>query len=270
VSPPRSTRPKPRPGKQLLAHDRRLGRYIAGVDEAGRGCLAGPLVAAAVVLDLEQLTGPEAAALGQLNDSKLLPADVRDRLYRVVLARARDVAVAVVAPERIDREGLHVSNIAAMRRALVQLQSPVEVMLVDGFQLEPIELEACGTRLECRRLVKGDRTSAAIAAGAIVAKVTRDRLMARLDEETDRRWAFTEHHGYATELHAERIALHGTSHHHRMSYEARAYEGAPRADLPPPGTVTTWHLRDQNASGTWSTRSTTPASSSRTTNTSNR
>lgn len=243
MTPPRTTRAKPRPGKKLLAHDRAIARYVAGVDEAGRGCLAGPLVAAAVVLDLDYLTGPEAAALGQLNDSKLLTADVRDRLYRVVLSRARDVTVALVQPERIDREGLHRSNIAAMRRALAKLQGPVDAVLVDGFQLEPIELEACGTRLECRKIVKGDRTSAAIAAGAIVAKVTRDRLMTRLDAETDHRWAFTEHHGYATELHAERIAQHGTSHHHRMSYEARAYEGAPIADLPHPGTVTTWHLR---------------------------
>ncbi len=249
----RSNRAKPRPGKQLLAHDRAIARFVAGVDEAGRGCLAGPLVAAAVVLDLEQLTGPEAAALGQLNDSKLLTADVRDRLYRVVLARARDVAVAVVQAERIDREGLHVSNIAAMRRALANLQSPVEAVLVDGFQLDPIRLAACGTTLECRKVIKGDRTSAAIAAGAIVAKVTRDRLMNRLDAETDHRWAFTEHHGYATELHAERIQQHGTSHLHRLSYSARAYDGAPVADLPHPGTVTTFHLgarasADQNAS----------------------
>jgi ribonuclease HII len=243
MTPPRTARPAPRPGKQLLAHDRTIGRFVAGVDEAGRGCLAGPLVAAAVVLDLEHLTGPEAAALGQLNDSKLLTADVRDRLYRVVLARARDVALAVVQAERIDRDGLHVSNIAAMRRALAQLEPPIDAVLVDGFQLDPIELDACGTRLDCRKLVKGDRTSAAIAAGAIVAKVTRDRLMDRLDRETDGRWAFTEHHGYATELHAERIALHGTTHHHRMSYQAQAYAGASRADLAPPGATTTWHLR---------------------------
>jgi ribonuclease HII len=239
----KSTRPKPRPGKQLLAHDRALGRYVAGVDEAGRGCLAGPLVAAAVVLDLDRLTGPEAAALGSLNDSKLLTPDVRDRLYRVVLARARDVSVALVPATTIDARGLHKSNIAAMRRALQQLQSPVEHVLVDGFQLEPIELAGCGTQLECRKIIKGDRTSAAIAAGAIVAKVTRDRLMNRLDDETGYRWAFTEHHGYATPLHAERIQQHGTCHHHRMSYEAQAYVGAPRAELPAPGSVTTFHLQ---------------------------
>jgi ribonuclease HII len=241
--PPPSTRPKPRPGKKLLAYDRAIGRFVAGVDEAGRGCLAGPLVAAAVVLDLDRLTGPEAAALGQLNDSKLLTRDVRDRLYRVVLARARDVSIAFVQAETIDARGLHTSNIAAMRRALQQLDSPIDAVLVDGFQLQPIQLAACGAWHECRKLVKGDRTSAAIAAGAIIAKVTRDRLMNRLDEETDRRWAFTEHHGYATELHAERIALHGTCHHHRMSYEARAYIDAPIADLALPGSITTHHLR---------------------------
>jgi ribonuclease HII len=241
VSP--AARPKPRPGKKLLAHDRAIGRFVAGVDEAGRGCLAGPLVAAAVVLDLDRLTGPEAAALGQLDDSKKLTAEVRDKLYRVVLARARDVSVALVPASTIDARGLHTSNIAAMRRALQRLEAPVEHVLVDGFQLDPIELHACGTRFDCRKIVKGDQTSAAIAAGAIVAKVTRDRLMARLDAETDHRWAFAEHHGYATPLHAERIQQHGTSHHHRMSYEAQSYVGAPRCELPAPGTRTTFHLR---------------------------
>jgi ribonuclease HII len=241
--PPATKRPKARPGKKLLAHDRKLARYVAGVDEAGRGCLAGPLDAAAVVLDLERLTGPEAAALGQLDDSKKLTADVRDRLYRVVMARARDISVALVPATTIDRDGLHVSNIAAMRRALRQLTAPVERVLVDGFQLEPIELLGCGSRFDCTRVIKGDQKSAAIAAGAIVAKVTRDRLMARLDDETDFRWAFTEHHGYATELHAERIQQHGTCHHHRMSYEAQAYVGAGVCQLPAPGTRTTFHLR---------------------------
>jgi ribonuclease HII len=243
MTPPATKRPKARPGKRLLAHDRKLARFVAGVDEAGRGCLAGPLVAAAVVLDLDRLTGPEAAALGQLDDSKKLTADVRDKLYRVVLARARDISVALVPATTIDAKGLHKSNIAAMRRALQQLNSPVEHVLVDGFQLEPIELNACGTRFECTRVIKGDQKSAAIAAGAIVAKVTRDRLMARLDDETDHRWAFTEHHGYATELHAERIQLHGTCHHHRMSYEAQSYVGAKICELPAPGTRTTFHLR---------------------------
>lgn len=228
-----------------------MGRYIAGVDEAGRGCLAGPLVAAAVVLDLDQLTGPEAAALGQLNDSKLLTAEVRDKLYRAVLARARDVSVAVVPASTIDADGLHRSNISAMRRALTRLRAPIDTVLVDGFALKPIQLADCGTWLECHKLIKGDRTSAAIAAGAIIAKVTRDRLMARLEVETGNRWGFDEHHGYATPLHAERIQLHGTSHHHRMSYDAQAYVGAARCDLPAPGTVTMHHLRElQNASVT--------------------
>lgn len=240
MTPPRAKTP-PRPGKRLLAHDRKLGRYVGGVDEAGRGSLAGPLVAAAVVLDLERLTGPEAAALGRLDDSKKLSMELRDKLYRVVLSRARDVSVAVVPAATIDRVGLHKCNIAAMRRALGGLESPCEHVLVDGFKLAPVTL-ACGTERECRQIIKGDGTSAAIAAGAIVAKVTRDRLMARLDEETDHRWAFGEHMGYAVPLHAERIQLHGTTHHHRMSYEAMAYVGAPVADLPPAGSVTTFAL----------------------------
>jgi len=244
MTPPPALRSKPRPGRKLLNHDRRLARYVAGVDEAGRGSLAGPLVAAAVVLDLERLTGPEAAALGSLDDSKRLSREVRARLYRVVLARARDISVALVPSSTIDRDGLHRSNIAAMRRALRTLEAPIETMLVDGFQLEPVELAGCGTVLQCQRVIKGDQKSAAIAAGAIVAKVTRDRLMHRLDDETGQRWAFAEHHGYATELHADRIALHGTCHHHRMSYEAMSYVGSERCYLPAPGTCTTFHMRD--------------------------
>ncbi|MBC7459821.1 MAG: ribonuclease HII [Thermoleophilia bacterium] len=240
MTPPRTKTP-PRPGKRLLAHDRAMGRFIAGVDEAGRGSLAGPLVAAAVVLDLDRLTGPEAAALGRLDDSKKLTADLRDKLYRVVLSRARDVSVAVVPAATIDRIGLHKCNIAAMRRALSGLESPCEHVLVDGFQLEPVRL-ACGTQRPCVKIIKGDQTSAAIAAGAIIAKVTRDRLMQRLDDETDYKWAFSEHMGYAVPLHAERIQLHGTTHHHRMSYEAMAYVGAPQAHLPPAGSVTTHTL----------------------------
>lgn len=238
-----SSRSKPRPGKKLLAHDRSFGRFIAGVDEAGRGCLAGPLVAAAVVLDVERLVGPEASALGRLNDSKLLTSDVRDQLYRAVLARATEVSIAVVSAQSIDRDGLHISNIAAMRQALMGLTGRVDAMLVDGFQLDPVARSIADDPEDCVQLIKGDRTSAAIAAGAIVAKVTRDRLMSRLDVETGERWAFDVHHGYATELHAERIALHGTCHHHRMSYQARAYVGARRCDLPAPGSITTWHLK---------------------------
>ncbi|MCW2962166.1 MAG: Ribonuclease [Thermoleophilia bacterium] len=249
MTPPRNSRPKPRPGKRLLKHDRELGRFIGGCDEAGRGSLAGPLVAAAVVLDLDRLTGPEASALGSLDDSKKLSYDVRDKLYRVVLARARDISVAMVPASTIDRDGLHVSNIAAMRRCLRQLESPCERLLVDGFQLQPIEL-ACGTMLDCDKIIKGDQKSASIAAAAIVAKVTRDRLMQRLDDETDFRWAYSDHMGYATPLHAERIQLHGTSHHHRMSYEAQAYIGAARAELPHPGSVTFHHLRASRALAT--------------------
>ena len=243
MTPPRTTRTAPRPGKRLLDHDRKLQvRFVAGCDEAGRGSLAGPLVAAAVVLDLERLTGPEASALARLDDSKKLAPELRERLYRAVLARARDITVALVPAQTIDRDGLHRCNITAMRRALAGLDAPVGAMLVDGFQLEPIEL-ACGTRMECQRLVRGDGTSASIAAAAIVAKVTRDRLMRRLDLETEERWAFSAHAGYATELHAERIQQHGLSHHHRLSYEASSYVGAVPADLPLPGTRTTHHLR---------------------------
>lgn len=222
---------KARPGKRLLEHDKNLGvRFVAGCDEAGRGCLAGPLVAAAVILDLEKLTGPEAAALGSLNDSKKLSIDVREKLYNVVLARARDISITSISAETIDRKGLHISNINAMRLSISNLKLPCEKVLVDGFKLEPVLLKS-GVSVECQQIIKGDATSAAIAAAAIIAKVTRDRLMKELDELTSELWAFSAHMGYATELHSQRIQEHGITMYHRKSYNAAAYIGAKEVKL---------------------------------------
>jgi ribonuclease HII len=216
VTPPRTTVPS-RPGKRLLKHDRALGvRYVAGADEVGRGCLAGPLVAAAVVLDLERLTGPRAASFGYLDDSKKLTLERRNQLYLQVMGAARAWAVVQVSPREIDRNGVHAANVAALARALRQVGAHAEIALVDGFD--------CGdVGLPRQRIVKGDATSAAIAAASVIAKVTRDRLMHRIDAETGGRWAFTEHVGYATPLHHERIGEHGVSRYHRRSFDSTAY-----------------------------------------------
>lgn len=209
---------------------------IGGIDEAGRGSLAGPIVAAAVVLDLERIVGPDAAAFGRLDDSKRLCAAERDRLYDAVFARACAVSVAAASPATIDRDGLHRTNLAVMRRAAAALDCLPELILIDGFRVD-------GLPAPSRHIVRGDGTSAAVAAAAIVAKVTRDRLMHRLDAETGGRWGFVDHVGYGTPEHAERIQLHGVSFLHRRSYEAQAYIDAPEADLPPPGSRTIHHLR---------------------------
>ena len=209
----------PRPGKKLLAHDRSLGiRYVAGADEAGRGCLAGPLVAAAVVLDIDSMVGPDAAVFGHLNDSKKVAPPMRDRLYDAVLAHAAAWSVVSFSPATIDRVGLHKTNLAALRTAFDQLSVPYGIELVDGFDLGY-------RRVESRRMIKGDATSASIAAASIIAKVTRDRLMHRLDM-LDPRWNFTEHVGYATPEHHERIRVHGITRYHRLSFASSAYETA--------------------------------------------
>lgn len=218
--PPRRTsrgrRPK-HPGVRLLRHDRELGcRFVAGADEAGRGCLAGPLVAAAVAFDYDWLSGPVAAGLRHLNDSKRLSPAERERLYDIVVGRAHAVSVGFVSPQTIDRVGLHRSNLRVLGQVINRLRCCIDVALVDGFR--PPDME-----MDCRRMVRGDSTSAAIAAASIVAKVARDRLMCRLDEQLDYRWAFSEHMGYATPLHRDRINEHGVSPYHRRSFDSSAY-----------------------------------------------
>lgn len=217
-----AARRKTLPGRALLQHDRAAGRFVAGTDEAGRGCLAGPLVAAAVVLDTERLRGPEAAPLAQLNDSKQLAPELRERMFQSVCAAATSWSVTVISPGRIDRDGLHVCNLQALRSSLERIQIEFDVAFVDGFDLGD-------TPFPSHRLVRGDSTSAAIAAASIIAKVSRDRLMTRLDHATGDRWAFAEHHGYATPLHHDRIQMHGVSRYHRRSFASKAYIGAPDA-----------------------------------------
>ena len=203
-------------GQRLLRHDRRLGaRFVAGADEAGRGSLAGPLVVAGVLLDYATLRGHSVRPLACLNDSKQVEPAERERLYRAVLAAATSIAVRVIPSADIDRTGLHRSNLWGLRTVLAELHPPAEACLVDGFRLGPLAPPHTA-------VVDGDTKSAAIAAASIVAKVTRDRLMRRLDALYPR-YGFCSHVGYITPEHTRAVQLHGPCPQHRRSFAARAY-----------------------------------------------
>ena len=183
---------------------RRLGyRRVAGVDEVGRGCLAGPVVAAAVVLD------PEHPIRG-LRDSKLLTPAARERLYGEIVRCAASWSLASVEAGEIDRINIHNASLRAMRDALTGLAPPPDFALVDGFPLPDLTVPQ-------RAVVRGDRRSAAIAAASIVAKVTRDRQMLRL-HAADPRFGFDRHKGYATPQHLAAIERFGAAAVHRRSF----------------------------------------------------
>jgi ribonuclease HII len=205
-----------RPGSRLLSFDRRLGvRFVAGADEAGRGSLAGPLVAAGVLFDYERLRDHAVRPLALLNDSKQVTPEGREALFRAVTACAARVSVHVIPAGAIDRDGLHRSNLRGLREALRALTPPAEACLVDGFRLGP---EAPAHRA----VVDGDTKSAAIAAASIVAKVVRDRLMHRMDALFPA-YGFTSHVGYITPTHSAVVRAVGPCALHRRSFEARCY-----------------------------------------------
>lgn len=175
---------------------------VAGVDEAGRGPLAGPVVCAAVVFH-----GPVPRGLA---DSKLLAADMREALYETILARAH-VAVASAGPAEIDRWNIRSATLRAMCRALLALPCRPALALVDGRDVPP------GFSCEGRAIVGGDAQVAAIAAASIVAKVTRDRMMARLCA-LHPHYGFSRHMGYSTPEHLRALAAHGPCDAHRRSF----------------------------------------------------
>jgi ribonuclease HII len=205
-----------RTGQKLLRFDRKLGaRFVAGADEAGRGSLAGPLVVAGVLLDYGCLRDHKVRPLGFLNDSKQCSPERREELFRAVVGCADRVIVRVIPHGEIDRNGLHRSNLAAMRAILHALTPPAEACLVDGFRLGP-------TAPEHRAVIDGDEKSAAIAAASIVAKVTRDRLMRRMDALFPQ-YGFSSHVGYITPGHSRTVREHGPSRIHRRSFQALCY-----------------------------------------------
>jgi ribonuclease HII len=214
VAPARAKQPK---GK-LFQHDRALGvRFVAGADEAGRGCLAGPLVAAAVLFDIDNLGPREVRALSALNDSKQHTPEAREELYPVVLRIATRVAVVSRGPRGIDARGLHKTNLAALRESLLKVACPGCICLSDGFAVGDLQGHTG------RAIVDGDATSAAIAAASIIAKVTRDRFMHRADARHPG-WEFAAHVGYSTPEHREAIQRQGVSPLHRMSFQSTAYQ----------------------------------------------
>ena len=191
-------------------------RWVAGADEAGRGCLAGPLVAAAVLFDLHALGVREVRALGALNDSKQHDAETRESLFPVVLRTAVKINVVSRCARGIDCYGLHRTNLAALRDALIGVARPGALCLIDGFPVPDFGHEQ-------RPIVDGDATSAAIAAASIVAKVTRDRFMHRADA-LHPGWEFATHVGYSTPEHRDAIQRLGVSPLHRLSFQSMAYQ----------------------------------------------
>jgi ribonuclease HII len=205
-----------RTGRRLFAFDRGLGsRFVAGADEAGRGSLAGPLVAAAVLFDLERLTLSDRRALSRLNDSKQCTGEAREELYPLVLRAAARSTIASRCVGGIDARGLHVTNLEALRAALLSVACAGCLCLVDGFRVRDFGFQQ-------RAVVDGDCRSAAIAAASVLAKVSRDRYMRRAAERHPG-WDFETNVGYSTPEHRAAIAANGVSPLHRMSFQSIAY-----------------------------------------------
>ena len=209
-------RRRPGTGRRLFAFDREIGcRYVAGADEAGRGSLAGPLVAAAVLFDLERLTLADRRALSKLNDSKQHTADAREELYPLVLRAASRSVIVSRCVGGIDARGLHKTNLEALRTALLGVAREGCVCLVDGFKVPDFGFDQ-------RAVIDGDCRSAAIAAASVLAKVSRDRYMRRAAARHPG-WDFETNVGYSTPEHRAAIAANGVSPLHRMSFQSIAY-----------------------------------------------
>ena len=183
---------------------RRFGFHrVAGVDEVGRGCLAGPVVAAAVVLD-------PGCYIPGVCDSKLVTAPERERLYGVIIRKALAWSVASAPAGEIDDINIHRASLEAMRRAVMGLTPLPDFVLVDAFRIPDLLMAQRG-------VVHGDRRCTSIAAASIVAKVTRDREMLAY-HESDPRYGYDRHKGYATADHLAALARHGYSPLHRRSF----------------------------------------------------
>jgi ribonuclease HII len=190
--------------------------FIAGVDEAGRGCLAGPVIAAAVILPigdpnplhfspkecLERFAG--------VRDSKQVTPKERERLYEVIMQHALAVGVGIGSVELIDERNILQATKYAMRDAITQLTMPPQALLLDAIHLPDLEILQ-------RSIIKGDALCLSIAAASIIAKVTRDRMMVQLHELFPA-YGFAQHKGYCTEEHLDALHKHGATPHHRRSF----------------------------------------------------
>lgn len=189
---------------QAVLHRRGLGP-VAGVDEAGRGACAGPLVVAACVL-----RSADAAALAGLTDSKLLTVARREYYHDLIVTRAVARNVVVIPPEEVDELGMHVANVEGMRRAVAGLAVHPGYVLTDGFRVP-------GLTAPNMAVIGGDRAAACVAAASVLAKVTRDRIMGELHERMP--WyRFGEHKGYCTPEHNASLLAHGPCAEHRFRY----------------------------------------------------
>jgi ribonuclease HII len=193
----------------LYGYERALRRHgvevIAGVDEAGRGACAGPLVAGAAILP-----PGKAGIVPGLADSKLLSEKARERAYAQIVRRAVSWSVVVVSHEECDRLGMHVANVEALRRAVAKLAVPPEYALTDGFPVDGLGVPGLA-------VWKGDRVAACIAAASVLAKVTRDRIMTELDADYPA-YDFRTHKGYITDGHSAALEEHGPCPVHRRRF----------------------------------------------------
>ncbi len=178
---------------------------IAGVDEAGRGPCAGPLVVAAVILK-----DPFAPELAAVRDSKEVPESKREALFDLIMDIAESVSVITVPAAEVDERGVHVANLDGMRRAVKGLQIEPAYVLTDGYAIE-------GLAIPNVAVWKGDQVVTAISAASIIAKVTRDRMMVELDA-TYPQYGFAQHKGYITAAHTAALKEHGPCVEHRKSF----------------------------------------------------
>lgn len=178
---------------------------LAGVDEAGRGACAGPLVVASVILK-----DPHADELEKVRDSKELSEKTREQLFDVVTQAALSVSVVIISNEEIDARGVHAANLDGMRRAVQGLEITPAYVLTDGYAIE-------GLALPNLAVWKGDQVVTCISAASIIAKVTRDRIMREMDM-TYPEYGFISHKGYITKVHTEALRKHGITPIHRRSF----------------------------------------------------
>lgn len=192
------------PGLSSKVPSKNSRKIIAGVDEAGRGPLAGPVVTAAVILPLfPQIKG--------LNDSKMLTEDQREKLFVQIRRTAISYSVKIIEPTEIDQMNILAATMLGMRESIQRLRVQPDLVLIDGNQ-KPM------SGLKEMTIVKGDAKSAAIMAASILAKVTRDRIMNEAHEEFPQ-YGFLEHKGYGVPIHLENIKKHGPCPIHRKSFE---------------------------------------------------
>lgn len=203
---------------RLFRYDRaQEGAIVGGADEAGRGCLAGPLVAAGVAFNPRALGRRARNELRALDDSKRLSAAAREDLAGAIIMHAERVVVRSACAPTIDRGGLHRANLRLLAECLAGLADVADVTLSDGFRL-PAPAPA-----NHRAVIGGDGTSAAIAAASVIAKTVRDRMMTGPAALTWPQFGFGSHVGYGTPFHQQALRTHGLTPIHRRSFQSSAY-----------------------------------------------